>query len=59
MEYGTISFPILGKGKYIIKNILAINVGQNTEDLELLDIYIIKGFYSNIILEAKLLKAKV
>ena len=59
VEYGTISFSILGKGKCIMKNVLAINVGQNIGDLELLNIYIIKEFHSNIILEAKLLKVGI
>jgi len=59
MECGIISFPILGKGKCIIKNILVINAGQNIGDLKLLNICIIKGFHLNIILEAKLLKAGI
>ena len=59
IKCGIIFFPILGKGKCIIKNVLATNAGQNIGDLELLNIYIVKGFYSNIILEAKLLKAGV
>jgi len=59
MEYGIISFSILEKGKYIIKNILATNVSQNIGNLKLLNIYIIKEFYLNIILKVKLLKARV
>jgi len=59
IECGITFFSILGKRKRIIKNVLATNAGQNIGDLKLLNIYIIKGFYSNIILKVKLLKVEV
>jgi len=53
------SLPILGYSKRVIKKALNSIASLNLEDLVLLDIIIIKGFYINIVFEAQLNKAKV
>ena len=53
------SLPILGYSKRVIKKALNSIASLNSEDLTLLDIVIIKGFYINIISEARLNKARV
>jgi hypothetical protein len=52
IEAGSFSFPILGYSKRIIKKVLNNIASLNSEDLILLNIIIIKGFYINIISEA-------
>ena len=59
VEYRTTIFPILEKEKKILKNIFTIDKRDNINNLELLDICIVKDFYLNIVLEARLLKARI
>jgi hypothetical protein len=59
IEAGSFSFLILGRGKRVIKKVLNSVASLNLEDLTLLDIIVIKGFYINIISEARLNKARV
>ncbi len=57
IDIGTQSILIISRGLRVIKNYLAGEKGPNTQDLVLLNIIVIEGFYINIILEALLLKA--
>jgi len=59
IEAGSFSFPILRYSKRVIKKVLNSVASLNLKDLTLSDIIIIKGFYINIISEARLNKAKV
>ena len=55
----TTLFPIDGYSRCIICKVLDSKNGSNTEDLVFKDIALIKGFYINIILEARLRKARI
>ena len=59
VEAGSFSLLILGYSKRIIKKVLNSVASLNSEDLTLSDIIVIKGFYINIISEARLNKARV
>jgi hypothetical protein len=59
VEAGSFSFPILKYNKRVIKKVLNSAISLNSEDLTLSDVIIIKGFYINIISEARLNKARV
>jgi hypothetical protein len=59
VEAGSFSLPILGRSKRVIKKVLNSAASLNLEDLTLSDIIIVKGFYINIISEARLNKARV
>ena len=59
VEAGSFSLPILGYNKKIIKKVLNSIISLNLKDLTLSDIIVIKGFYINIISEARLNKARV
>jgi hypothetical protein len=59
VEAGSSSLPILGRGKRVIKKVLNSVASPNSEDLTLSDIVIVKGFYINIVSEARLNKARV
>ena len=59
IKAGSSSFPILGRGIKVIKKAINGAAGPNIEDLRLSDIIIIKGFYINIVSEARLNKIKV
>jgi hypothetical protein len=59
IEANSFSFPILRYNKRVIKKVLNSIASSNLEDLTLLDIIIIKGFYINIISKARLNKVKV
>jgi hypothetical protein len=59
VEAGSFSLPILRRGKRVIKKVLNSIASPNLKDLTLLNIIIIKGFYINIIFEARLNKVKV
>jgi Holliday junction resolvasome RuvABC DNA-binding subunit len=52
IEAGSLSLLILGYSKKVIKKALNSIASLNSEDLTLLDIIVIKGFYINIISEA-------
>jgi hypothetical protein len=52
IEAGSFSLPILGCSKRVIKKVLNSVISPNSEDLTLLDIIIVKGFYINIISKA-------
>ena len=55
----TTLFPIDRYSRYIIYKVFDSKNRSNTEDLILKDIALIKGFYINIILEARLRKARI
>jgi hypothetical protein len=57
VDTGTQSILIIGRGLRVIKNYLAGEKGPNTQDLVLLNVVVIEGFYINIVSEALLLKA--
>ncbi len=57
VKAGTQTIPIIRRGTCIIKNCLVGKTGINTQDLVLLNIVVVEGFYINIVLEALLLKA--
>jgi len=59
VEAGSFSLPILGRGKRVIKKALNSVASLNSEDLTLSDVIVVKGFYINIISEARLNKARV
>jgi hypothetical protein len=59
VEAGSFSFLILRYNKRVIKKVLNSITSLNLEDLTLSDIIIVKGFYINIISEARLNKARV
>ena len=54
VEARSLSLPILGRSKHVLKNILDRVRGLQTEDLVLKDVVIVKGFYVNIVLEARI-----
>jgi hypothetical protein len=51
IEAGIFIFFIINRKKYIFKNILNDISGSNIEDLIFYNVYIIEGFYINIIFE--------
>jgi len=59
IKAGSSSFPILGRGIKVIKKAINGAAGPNIKDLRLSNIIIIKGFYINIVSEARLNKIKV
>jgi hypothetical protein len=59
VEAGSFSLLILRHGKRVIKKVLNSVASLNSKDLTLLNIIIIKGFYINIVSEARLNKARV
>ena len=59
IKAGSSSLPILGRNIKVIKKAINGAAGPNIEDLRLSDIIIIKGFYINIVSEARLNKIKV
>ena len=59
VKANSFSLPILRRGKKVIKKVLNSIASLNSEDLTLLDVIIVKGFYINIISEARLNKARV
>ena len=59
IEAGSLSLPILGRGIRVIKKAINGAAGPNIKDLRLSDIIIIKGFYINIVSEARLNKIRV
>jgi hypothetical protein len=59
VEAGSFNLLILGYSKKVIKKALNSIASLNSEDLTLSDIIIVKGFYINIISEARLNKVKV
>jgi hypothetical protein len=59
VEAGSSSFPILGRGTRVIRKAVNRAAGPNIEDLRLSDIVVIKGFYINIVSEARLNKIRV
>ncbi|AEO63074.1 uncharacterized protein THITE_109000, partial [Thermothielavioides terrestris NRRL 8126] len=54
VEAGTTSFPISGRGKWIIKNVLNGARGPNTEDLVIDNVAVVEGFHVNIVSERRL-----
>jgi hypothetical protein len=52
IKAGFFSFPILRYSKRVIKKALNSVISPNSEDLTLLNIIIVKGFYINIISKA-------
>ncbi|KAG5931243.1 hypothetical protein E4U59_000472, partial [Claviceps monticola] len=59
LEAGTTTFPIVGRGTRIIKNILNGTRGPCTEDLVLNDVAIVRGFHVNIVSESKLIEKNI
>jgi hypothetical protein len=59
VEAGSFSLLILRRGKRVIKKALNSIASLNLKDLTLLNIIVVKGFYINIISEARLNKARV
>jgi hypothetical protein len=59
VEAGSSSFPILKRGTKVIKKALNGTSSLNSANLVLNNIIVIKGFYVNIILKARLYKVKV
>ncbi len=59
VDIGTQSILIISRGLQVIKNYLVREKGPNTQDLVLLNIVVIEGFYINIILKALLLKTRL
>jgi hypothetical protein len=59
IEARSSSLPILGHGIKVIKKAINGAAGPNIKDLRLFDIIIIKGFYINIVSEARLNKIRV
>jgi hypothetical protein len=59
VEAGSFSLLILGYSKRVIKKVLNSVISPNSEDLTLLDVVVVKGFYINIISEARLNKVGV
>jgi hypothetical protein len=57
VDTGTQSILIISRGLQVIKNCLAGEKGPDTQDLVLLNVIVIEGFYINIVSEALLLKA--
>ena len=58
VEASSFNLLILGHNKRVIKKVLNSVASPNSEDLTLSDIVVIKGFYINIISEARLNKVK-
>jgi hypothetical protein len=56
VDISTQSILIISRGLRVIKNYLAGEKGPNTQDLVLLNVVVIEGFYINIMSEALLLK---
>ena len=56
---GIALFPINGYSRYIIYKVLDSKNGSNIKDLIFEDIALIKGFYINIVLEARFRKAGI
>jgi hypothetical protein len=56
VDISTQSILIISRGLRVIKNCLAGEKGPNTQDLVLLNVVVIEGFYINIMSEALLLK---
>ncbi len=56
IEVGTQSILIIRRSSRVIKNYLAGENSPNTQDLVLLNIVVVTGFYINIVSEALLLK---
>ncbi|KAF2970752.1 hypothetical protein GQX73_g2825 [Xylaria multiplex] len=54
VDAGTTSFPILGRGKRIISNVLASAKGKDTANLTLENVALVEGFHVNIVSEARL-----
>jgi hypothetical protein len=59
IEAGLSSLPIISRGTRVLKGLLDRAHGEGIKDLTLTDIAIIKGFYVNIISEARLLLSGV
>jgi hypothetical protein len=59
IEAGSSSFPILGYSIKVIKRALNNTSSLSLANIVLNNIIIVKGFYINIILEARLYKARV
>ena len=59
VEAGSLSLLILGHSIKVIKKAINKAAGLNIKDLHLSNIIIIKGFYINIVSEARLNKIKV
>ncbi|RYC53684.1 hypothetical protein CHU98_g12525, partial [Xylaria longipes] len=54
VEAGTTSFPIIGRGRRIICNVLASAQGKDKSNLILEDVALVEGFHVNIVSEARL-----
>jgi hypothetical protein len=59
VEVRSSSLLILGRGIKVIKKAINKAASPNIEDLRLSDIIVIKGFYINIVSEARLNKIRV
>jgi hypothetical protein len=59
IEVRSSSLPILGHSIKVIRKAINKAAGLNIKDLRLFNIIIIKGFYINIISEARLNKTRV
>jgi hypothetical protein len=59
VKAGSSSLPILGYNIKVIKKAINRAISPNIKDLRLSDIIVIKGFYVNIVSEARLNKIKV
>jgi hypothetical protein len=59
VEAGSLSLLILGRGTKVIKKAINGAAGPNIKNLCLFDIIVIKGFYINIVSEARLNKIGV
>ena len=59
VEAGSSSFSILGRGTKVIRKTLNSTSSFSSANLILNDIVIVKGFYVNIILKARLYKVRV
>lgn len=54
VDAGTTSFPISGRGKRVLQNIINGERGPRTENLELENVVVVEGFHVNIVSEARL-----
>jgi hypothetical protein len=52
VEAGLSSLPIIGRGTRVLKGLLDRAHGEGTEDLTLIDVAVVEGFYVNIVSEA-------
>ena len=59
VEAGSSSLLILGRSIRVIKKAINGAAGLNIKDLRLSDVIIVKGFYVNIVSEARLNKIRV